>query len=54
MAPTPLRFRLGTRDVLLVSPRDIVAAEKRWTRPPKGWSQALNQFAIKFEGRLSV
>jgi putative transposase len=32
----------------------VVAAEKRWTRPPKGWSQALNQFAIKFEGRLPV
>lgn len=32
----------------------VVAAEKHWTRPPKGWSQALNQFAIKFEGRLPV
>jgi putative transposase len=32
----------------------VVAAEKRWTRPPKGWSHALNQFAIKFEGRLPV
>lgn len=32
----------------------VVAAEKRWTRPPKGWSQALNQFAIKFEGRLPI
>lgn len=32
----------------------VVAAEKRWTRPSKGWSQALNQFAIKFEGRLPV
>lgn len=32
----------------------VIAAEKHWTRPPKGWSQALNQFAIKFEGRLPV
>lgn len=32
----------------------VVAAEKRWTRPPKGWSQALNQLAIKFEGRLPI
>ncbi len=32
----------------------IVAAEKRWTRPPKGWSRALNQMAIHFEGRLPL
>lgn len=32
----------------------IVAAEKRWTRPPKGWSRALNQLAIHFEGRLPL
>ena len=30
----------------------VVAAEKRWTRPPKGWGQAMNQLAIHFEGRL--
>jgi putative transposase len=32
----------------------VVAAEKRWTRPPMGWSQALNQLVIHFEGRLPV
>lgn len=32
----------------------IVAAEKRWTRPPKGWSRALNQLAIHSEGRLPL
>lgn len=32
----------------------VVAAEKRWTRPPNGWSQALNQLAIRFEGRLPI
>lgn len=32
----------------------VTAAEKRWTRGPKGWSQALNQLALKFEGRLPV
>jgi putative transposase len=32
----------------------VVAAEKRWTRPPKGWARALNQFALHFEGRLPV
>lgn len=32
----------------------VVAAEKRWTRPPRGWSQALNQLAIHFEGRLPL
>jgi len=32
----------------------IVAAEKRWTRSPRGWSQALNQLAIHFEGRLPL
>jgi putative transposase len=32
----------------------VVAAEKRWTRPPKGWAQALNQLALHFEGRLPV
>jgi len=32
----------------------IAAAERRWTRPCKGWKEALNQFAIHFEGRLPV
>lgn len=32
----------------------IAAAERKWTRPCKGWKQALNQFAIHFEGRLPV
>lgn len=32
----------------------VVAAEKRWTRTPKGWSRALNQLAIHFEGRLPL
>lgn len=31
-----------------------VAAEKRWTRSLKGWSQALNQLALYFEGRLPI
>ena len=26
--------------------------EKKWTRQPKCWNLALNQFAIMFEGRL--
>lgn len=30
----------------------VLAAEKRWTRPPKGWSEAINQLAIHFEDRL--
>lgn len=30
----------------------VVAAEKRWIRPPKGWARAINQLAIHFEGRL--
>lgn len=32
----------------------VTAAEKKWTRPPKGWSRALNQLAVHFEGRLPV
>ena len=32
----------------------VRAAERKWTRPPKGWSFALNQLAIKFEGRLPI
>ena len=32
----------------------VRAAESKWTRPPKGWAQALNQFALHFEGRLPV
>jgi len=32
----------------------VVAAEKRWTRPPKHWALAINQLAIHFEGRLPV
>jgi putative transposase len=32
----------------------VMAAEKRWTRQPKGWNQALNQLALHFEGRLPV
>jgi putative transposase len=31
----------------------IQEASKRWTMPIKGWSAALNQFAILFEGRLT-
>lgn len=30
----------------------IHEASKRWTLPIKGWKEALNQFAILFEGRL--
>ena len=30
----------------------IHEASKRWTLPIKGWKQALNHFAIAFEGRL--
>jgi putative transposase len=32
----------------------VIAAEKKWTRPPKGWAQAVNQLALHFEGRLPV
>ncbi|MCP4743287.1 MAG: IS256 family transposase [Actinomycetales bacterium] len=32
----------------------IQAAERKWTRPPKGWSYALNQLALHFEGRLPL
>jgi putative transposase len=32
----------------------VQAAEKKWTRPPKGWAQALNQLALHFEGRLPL
>jgi len=32
----------------------VVAAEKRWTRRPKGWAQAVNQLALHFEGRLPI
>ena len=32
----------------------VIAAEKRWTRQPKGWNQALNQLALHFEGRVPV
>lgn len=41
MPPWPYEYSFG-------------AAEKRWTRPPKGWAQALNQLALHFEGRLPV
>src|SRR5262249_50213247 len=30
----------------------IAEASKRWTMPIVGWKQALNHFAILFEGRL--
>ena len=32
----------------------VVAAEKQWTRSPHGWSQAMNQLALHFEGRLPI
>jgi transposase-like protein len=32
----------------------ISEAAKKWTMPIKGWKQALNHFAILFEGRLPV
>lgn len=32
----------------------VVAAEKRWTRRPQGWAQAVNQLALHFEGRLPI
>ena len=32
----------------------VQAAERKWTRPCKGWKSALHQFAIHFEGRLPV
>jgi putative transposase len=32
----------------------VVAAEKRWTMPPRGWNQAVNQLALHFEGRMPV
>jgi len=32
----------------------IAEAAKKWTLPIKGWKQALNHFAILFEGRLPL
>lgn len=32
----------------------VIAAEKRWTRQPRGWTHAVNQLALHFEGRLPV
>ena len=32
----------------------IHEASKKWTMPIKGWKEALNHFAIMFEGRLSA
>jgi transposase-like protein len=32
----------------------ISEAAKKWTMPIKGWKQALNHFAILFEGRLPI
>jgi transposase-like protein len=32
----------------------ISEAAKRWTMPIPGWKQALNHFAILFEGRLPL
>ena len=32
----------------------IVNREERWTRPPKGWSQALQHLCVHFQGRLPV
>lgn len=40
----------ATKLLYLVTSR----AAKKWTRPIKAWPQALNQFALHFEGRLPV
>ena len=40
----------ATKLLYLVTSR----ASKRWTRPIKSWTGALNQFALHFEGRLPV
>jgi putative transposase len=40
----------ATKLLYLVTSR----AAKKWTRPIKSWPQALNQFALHFEGRLPV
>ena len=32
----------------------IEQAAKKWTMPIKDWKQALNRFAIQFEGRLPL
>lgn len=32
----------------------LTNAQKKWTRSLQGWKQALNQFAVYFEGRLPV
>jgi putative transposase len=32
----------------------ILAAEKKWTLPPKNWARTLNQLALHFEGRLPL
>jgi putative transposase len=32
----------------------VIAAEKKWTLPPKGWPQAINQLSLHFGERLPV
>ena len=32
----------------------VIAAEKKWTLPPKGWAQAINQLSLHFGERLPV
>lgn len=32
----------------------LINAEKRWSKPIRHWKRALNQFAIRFEGRLPL
>ena len=32
----------------------LVRAEQRWTMPIREWKNALNQFAVHFDGRLAI
>ena len=32
----------------------LMRAEQKWTRPSWKWKDALNQFAVHFEGRLTA
>ena len=45
---------VGNRMAFKVIDLAIEQAAKKWTMPIKDWKQALNRFAIQFEGRLPL
>ena len=45
---------VGNRMAFKVIDLAIEQAAKKWTMPIKHWKQALNRFAIQFEGRLPL